>query len=179
MNSHQLISFCWLLQFCNDTNNFIVTQLEHKGKVSLNFCVLEKKFLSSPIHPVSILKSKQTQHNFRIFQVFFFLCAKIVSVFSQGKLYIGTDVSLQGKPNSSRNFYWKHQTWPNRHDMKEYWMTFCFPFFCFSLDWHKLNLVKLWQSFNYSCDKSAVKWSAMCCRWNWAEQNIWKLSCWF
>jgi hypothetical protein len=65
----------------------------------------------------------QSRHNtiseyFRYFS--FFLCAK--NSVSTGKIYtLGQMFHFKAKKqNSSRNFYWKHQTWPNRHDMREY-----------------------------------------------------------
>lgn len=88
------------------------------------------------------VKADTTQFPKDISDISGILCKKKSKIvfFHREKLYIGTDVSFplaSRKPNSSRNFYWKHQTWPNRlviltitwDEMKECWMTFCFPFF--------------------------------------------------
>lgn len=70
-----------------------------------------------------IWKSKQRQHNFRMdVSGILFFCAKLC-FFHREKLYIGTDVSLpflrlstspRESQTAAENFYWKHQTWPNR-----------------------------------------------------------------
>lgn len=124
------------------------------------------------LHPVLRFGSQSRQRNFRnnYFRYFFGVKMRIVCFFHREKLYIGTDVSslvASRKLNSSRKFYWKDQTWPNRLVMLTItWFERILNDFLFSflLMWHKLNLperLDVWQDdCNYSCDKSAVKWTA-------------------
>lgn len=87
----------------------------------------------------------------------FFLCKNCKHFFHREKLYSGQMFPFREIQTAAKIFI-ENIKRDLIDDMREYWMTFCFPFFLpLSHDWHKLNLVKMWQSFNYSCDKSAVK----------------------
>lgn len=119
MNSHQLISFCWLLQFfSDDTNNFIVTQLGQWRVRDQMLSIAAQRNVVPPILRYDLeVKADNTISEKRTFQdisgIFCcFLCKKCEIVFFSQRKIIHRDRcflllsplthSPREKPNSSR-----------------------------------------------------------------------------